>query len=72
LLHCVTQDETMFRLNVGNLDRALRMFLGFALIALAAAGVIGWWGYVGIVLVLTGAIAICPLYSLLGWGTTSR
>jgi Protein of unknown function (DUF2892) len=62
----------MFKLNVGNLDRALRMLLGFALIALAASGAIGWWGYVGIVLVITGAIAICPLYSLLGWGTTSR
>ena len=62
----------MFKLNVGNLDRALRMLLGFALIALAASGAICWWGYVGIVLVITGAIAICPLYSLLGWGTTSR
>jgi hypothetical protein len=42
------------------------------LVALAATGVIGWWGYVGIVLVLTGAVAFCPLYTLLGWRTTSR
>jgi len=62
----------MFKLNVGNLDRALRMLLGFVLIGLAVSGAIGWWGYIGIVLVITGAISFCPLYSLLGWGTTSR
>jgi len=42
----------MYKLNVGNLDRALRMLLGFALIGLAASGAIGWWGYIGIVLVI--------------------
>lgn len=62
----------MSKLNVGNLDRAVRMLLGLVLVALAATGVIGWWGYVGIVLVLTGAVAFCPLYTLLGWRTTSR
>ena len=62
----------MFKLSVGNLDRAVRMLLGFALIALAATGVIGYWGYIGIVLVITGVVAMCPLYSLFGWGTTSR
>ena len=62
----------MSALNVGNLDRAIRMLLGFTLLALAYAGVIGSWGYVGIVLVLTGAVAFCPLYSVLGLRTTSR
>ncbi|MEP6874461.1 MAG: DUF2892 domain-containing protein [Burkholderiales bacterium] len=62
----------MFRLNVGNLDRALRVLLGLVLIALAAFGQIGLWGYLGIVPLLTGAVAMCPLYSLLGFSTTSR
>jgi len=62
----------MIQLNVGNIDRALRLVLGVVLIALAATGVIGLWGYIGIVLVATGAIAFCPLYSLLGLRTTSR
>ena len=62
----------MKQLNVGNVDRAIRLLLGFALIALAYAGVIGAWGYAGIVLVLTGAIALCPLYSVFGLRTTSR
>lgn len=62
----------MFRLNVGNLDRALRVLLGLVLIGLAAFGQIGVWGYLGIVPLLTGAVAMCPLYSLLGFSTKSR
>lgn len=62
----------MSRLNVGNLDRALRLLIGLALIGLAAFGQIGAWGYVGIVPLLTGAVGLCPLYSLLGFSTTSR
>ena len=41
--------------------------LGFA-----AAGAIGPWGYVGLVPLLTGVVAHCPLYSALGIATTSR
>jgi len=62
----------MSHLNVGNLDRAVRVLLGLTLISLASTGVIGPWGYVGLALVLTGAVALCPLYSLLGVRTTSR
>jgi hypothetical protein len=62
----------MSQLNVGNIDRAIRIFLGIGLIALAATGTIGMWGYVGIALVLTGVVALCPLYTLLGLRTTMR
>lgn len=62
----------MGRLNVGNLDRALRILVGLALIGLALSGMIGVWGYIGIVLLLTGVAARCPLYSVLGVATTSR
>jgi hypothetical protein len=59
-------------LNIGNLERALRIVAGLGLIGLAAGGVIGTWGYVGIVPLLTGLIAWCPLYQVLGIRTTSR
>ena len=62
----------MSQLNVGNIDRTIRIFLGIGLIALAATGTIGMWGYVGVALVLTGVVALCPLYSLLGLRTTMR
>ena len=62
----------MIRLNVGNLDRLVRLFLGLLLVGCAATAVIGPWGYIGIVLMLTGVVAYCPFYALVGFSTTSR
>ncbi len=59
------------KLNVGGLDRALRVIAGLALIALAVTGTVGLWGYIGIVLVLTGAVGFCPAYPILGINTCS-
>ncbi len=55
--------------NEGTLDRALRVVAGLALIGLAATGNIGMWGYIGVVLLLTGAIGMCPIYTILGINT---
>lgn len=55
--------------NVGNLDRTLRIVVGIALIALAATGTIGFWGYIGVVLLLTGLVRTCPAYSIFGINT---
>jgi hypothetical protein len=62
----------MSRLNVGNIDRVLRILIGLSLIGLAATGTIGLWGYIGVVALLTGIAAKCPLYSALGIATTAR
>jgi hypothetical protein len=51
--------------NEGTLDRVLRVSAGLILIGLAATQVVGLWGYVGIVPLITGAVGMCPLYSLL-------
>lgn len=56
----------MFKTNVGNLDRLLRVFIGVVLIALAITGKVGPWGYIGIVPLITGLLRTCPAYSLLG------
>ncbi|MGE0310640.1 MAG: DUF2892 domain-containing protein [Lautropia sp.] len=55
--------------NIGTIDQVLRIVVGLALITLALAGVIGAWGYVGIVPLLTGALRFCPLYALIGVNT---
>ena len=55
--------------NVGSIDRILRMVAGLALIALAATGTIGAWGYVGIVPLLTAFVGYCPAYGLIGLNT---
>lgn len=57
------------KLNVGGIDRTLRIVVGIALIALAATGTVGWWGYIGIVPLVTGLFRFCPLYSMLGMST---
>lgn len=55
--------------NAGTIDRALRVLAGLVLIALAATGTVGMWGWIGVVLVATGAIGFCPAYTLLGINT---
>lgn len=57
--------------NEGTLDRVLRVGGGLLLIGLAATNVVGVWGYIGIVPLVTGAIGTCPLYSMLGIRTCS-
>lgn len=55
--------------NVGGIDRVLRIVAGLVLIALAATGTIGAWGWLGVVPLATGAFKMCPLYSVLGMNT---
>jgi hypothetical protein len=55
--------------NEGGLDRVLRIVAGMALIGLAATGKVGLWGYIGVIPLLTGAIGLCPLYTVLGINT---
>ena len=55
--------------NVGTIDRVLRIGGGAALVILAAMGVIGVWGYIGIVTIFTGLTRWCPVYIPLGLST---
>ena len=55
--------------NVGGIDRVLRIIVGLALIGLTLAGLIGWWGWIGVVPLGTALLGYCPLYPLLGLNT---
>jgi len=57
------------KLNVGGLDRSLRIVAGVALVGLTLAGTIGAWGWIGIVPLATGLVGFCPVYPLLGLNT---
>ncbi len=57
------------KFNVSGLDRVLRVIVGVVLIALAATGTVGRWGWLGIIPLLTGLMRFCPIYPLLGWST---
>ncbi|MBT9494813.1 MAG: DUF2892 domain-containing protein [Paucibacter sp.] len=55
--------------NVGGIDRILRIAIGLVLLGLAFAGVIGWWGYLGLIPLATGLLGWCPPYAIFGWNT---
>ena len=57
------------KVNVGGIDKNLRIVAGLAIIAW---GVIAnnWLGAIGLVPLATGLINFCPLYSLLGFNTS--
>lgn len=55
--------------NVGTIDRTLRIIAGLALIGMTLAGVIGVWGWIGVVPLVTGIFKFCPAYTLLGMNT---
>lgn len=61
-----------FETNVGSADRMIRIVAGLLLIALAAMGTIGAWGYIGLVPLVTGFVRFCPAYTLLGIRTCSK
>lgn len=54
--------------NEGNVDRIIRVVL--ALIIFAAGWYFqSWWGLLGLVPLLTGAVGFCPLYRIFGINT---
>ena len=57
------------KLNVGGIDRVLRILVGLGLVAWAALLGGPVWAWIGIVPLATGAIGFCPAYPLLGMNT---
>jgi uncharacterized membrane protein YfcA len=62
-------EEQDMKTNEGSIDRALRVIAGLVLIALTLTGVIGVWGWIGVVPILTGLFGWCPAYTVLGINT---
>jgi len=55
--------------NIGDTERIIRIVGGLVLMALAATGTVGVWGWLGLVPLATGLTGWCPPYSLLGINT---
>ena len=58
--------------NMASWDRAARVVIGLLLIGLSVAGIIGVWGWIGVIPVVTGLAGNCPLYSVLGIRSCKR
>lgn len=59
------------KINVGTTDRAIRIMVGLGLIAATLAGVIGAWGWIGVIPLVTGVVRFCPAYLPFGVSTCS-
>ena len=55
--------------NVGSVDRVIRVVAGVALIGASVFGVIGAWGWIGVVPLATGLFRFCPAYLPFGLST---
>ncbi|MBR9974284.1 MAG: DUF2892 domain-containing protein [Bacteroidetes bacterium] len=61
------------KINVGSIDRVVRVVLGLALLSLLFIldGDVRYVGLIGIILLATAAMRSCPLYSMFGMSTCS-
>jgi hypothetical protein len=50
--------------NIGKTDRIVRSVVGVVLIGLSIFGVIGLWGWIGLLLLLSAWMSFCPAYAL--------
>ena len=57
--------------NVGGIDRILRILVGAVLIAWALTGG-PVWAWIGVVPLATGLVKFCPFYPLLGLSTCRK
>lgn len=57
--------------NLSHVDRAVRLALGIALLAMIVFPPITVWGWLGLIPLATAIIGTCPLYTLLGVETSS-
>ncbi|ACK51494.1 conserved hypothetical protein [Methylocella silvestris BL2] len=58
--------------NVGTIDRTIRIVGGAGLIVATLAGWIGPWGWIGVVPLATGVFRFCPAYRLFGFSSCGR
>jgi hypothetical protein len=57
--------------NVSSVDRLIRIILGLV-IAILGVYFNSWWGLIGLVLLATGLLKFCPIYSLLKISTQGK
>jgi hypothetical protein len=70
----IIRKEPVMTINVGTVDRILRVIVGLVLIAFALGYIwpgTGWnWiGWIGVVPILTAVFSTCPAYTVLGLST---
>lgn len=52
--------------NIANWDRLVRVVVGLVLVSLVFVGPQSPFGWLGLILVITGIVGFCPLYRIAG------
>ena len=62
------------KVNVGGLDKTLRIIAGLAVLSLVfiLQGNARWWGLFGLMPLLTGITGFCPAYPMRGISTCKK
>ena len=68
-IHLQTKRGMIMNHNVGGIDRVIRILTGLILMSLSFFEIIGPWGYLGVIVVATGVLKYCLMYSILGLST---
>lgn len=55
--------------NEHNIDRAVRVIAGLAIVSLAFVGPQTPWAWLGLIFVATGLVGFCPIYRIFGIST---
>jgi len=63
--------NSLFKNNTGKVDRIIRVIVGVLLVGNVFIGIQSPIGWIGLILIVTGAFGTCPVYSLLGINTRS-
>lgn len=61
----------MFNRNVGNIERAIRLAIGTAILFVGYTYQ-SYWGFVGIIPIVTASLGWCPLYIPFGINTCKK
>lgn len=59
------------KVNVGSIDRIIRIVIGLGLIGATLLGQIGVWGWLGVIPLATGVFRFCPAYLPFGMNSCS-
>ena len=60
------------RKNLGTPERIIRILLGITLCILSAVKIIGPWGYIGVLITISGLLSYCLIYKWLGISTCTH
>ena len=59
----------LFKRNVGKIDRVIRVVVGIILVGNVFYALHHPIGWLGVILIVTGIVGTCPLYSIIGINT---